>query len=121
MSDENFSFEEYFKRMDAFMGSVAADCRNDPDVRAELDADPRAFFIGRGLKLPTDGPEIKVSDNTPEVLHLVMPQDPNASLADENLTRVAGGAGGGGPSCHLTDDWGTAYSCVNTAPPPPRT
>lgn len=119
MSDENWSVEEHYRRMDHFMKKVATDCRNDPEVRAELDADPRAFLTGRGLELP-DGPELEVAANTPEVLHVVMPVDPNAILADESLDRVAGGGGNPG-SCHLQDDYGTAYSCVNTAPPPPRT
>lgn len=121
MSEENWNIEEHFQRMDHFMRKVAADCRRDPEVRAELDADPRAFLTGRGLTLP-DGPAVAVAANTPEVHHLVMPKDPNAILADENLDRVAGGGGGATPpSCHLQDDWGNSYSCVNTAPPPPRT
>ena len=120
MSEENWSVEEHYRRMDYFMRKVAADCRRDPEVRAELDADPRAFLTGRGLKLP-DGPAVAVAANTPEVHHLVMPKDPNAILADENLDRVAGGGGPTPPSCHLQDDWGNSYSCVNTAPPPPRT
>ena len=120
MSEENWSIEEHYQRMDHFMRKVAADCRHDPEVRAELDADPRAFLTGRGLKLP-DGPEVAVAANTAEVHHLVMPKDPNATLADENLDRVAGGGGATPPSSHLQDDWGNWFSCVNTAPQPSRT
>ena len=29
--------------------------------------------------------------NTPEVFHLVMPQNPNAVISDQDLTRVSGG------------------------------
>ena len=95
MSAENRSLEEHRRSLDRFMRKVAAERRRDPEARAALDADPRAFFAGRGLELPA-GPDIQVSANTPEVLHLVIAQDPNAVLADRNLERVAGGAGPGG-------------------------
>ena len=91
MNDQDWSREDHALHMDRFMRKVAADCRADPEVRAELEADPRAFLAGRGLNLPA-GPDVKVSANTPAVLHLVLAQDPNAALADQNLERVAGGA-----------------------------
>lgn len=94
MSAENRSLEEHRGSIDRFLRKVAAECRRDPEARAALDADPRAFFAGRGLELP-NGPDIKVSANTPEVLHLVVAQNPNAALADRNLERVAGGTGAG--------------------------
>ena len=111
MSNQDWSREDHALHMDRFMRKVAADCRADPEVRAELDADPRAFLAGRGLNLPA-GPDVKVSANTPEVLHLVIAHDPNAALADQNLERVAGGAmpGDFGPSAPSTDAYtGVAF------------
>ena len=90
MSDQDWSREDHALHMDRFMRKVAADCRADPEVRAELDADPRAFLAGRGLKIPA-GPALKVAANTAAVFHLVMPADPNDILSDEALAGVSGG------------------------------
>ena len=59
----------------AALRAAADECRRDPSLQAELDADPRAFFAARGLDIPT-GADLKVAANTPEVFHLVMPADP---------------------------------------------
>ena len=106
MSEEHRSLGGHRRSIDRFMRKVAAECRRDPEARAALDADPRAFFAGRGLELPA-GPDIKVSANTPAVLHLVIAQDPNAALADRNLENVAGGAGPGesGPGAIRIDGY----------------
>ena len=74
----------------AALRAAADECRRDPSLQAELDADPRAFFAARGLDIPT-GADLKVAANTPEVFHLVMPADPNDILSDETLARVSGG------------------------------
>lgn len=61
-----------------------------PELRAELDADPRAFLAERGMEIPP-GPELKIAANTAAVFHLVMPADPNDILSDEALARISGG------------------------------
>ena len=83
--------EEILKFADA-LGAIAGDCRNSPELQAELDADPRAFLAARGADL-APGAELRIAANTPEVFHLVMPANPNDVLADEALAGVAGGTG----------------------------
>ena len=80
------------RRYGGLLAAAAAECRGNPELRAELDADPRAFFAARGAELPP-GAELRITANTPEVFHLVMPADPNDVLADEALAGVAGGTG----------------------------
>ncbi len=74
----------------AALRAAAGDCRRRPELRAELDADPRAFLAERGMEIPP-GPELKVAANTAAVFHLVMPADPNDILSDEALARISGG------------------------------
>ena len=90
----------------AALGAVAGDCRNSPELQAELDADPRAFLAGRGMKLPA-GADFRVFANTPEVFHLVMPPNPNAVVSDEALADVSGGS--------TASTVSTIPSCVGTA------
>ena len=97
--------EEVLKFVDA-LGAIAGDCRDSPELQAELDADPRAFLAGRGMKLPA-GADCRIRANTPEVFHLVMPPNPNAAVADEALAGVAGGS--------TASTVSTIPSCVGTA------
>ena len=106
----NFSSAEFQKISDT-LGAVAGDCRDSPELRAELDADPRAFLAGRGMEFPA-GAELRVAANTPEVFHLVMPSDPNATVSDEALSGVAGGSSGR-PGCASTAS--TLPSCLGCA------
>lgn len=109
----NFSAEEFRQIADA-LGAVAGDCRR-PEVQAELDADPRAFFARRGVEVPA-GAELRVAANTREVFHLVMPSDPNAAVSDRMLSGVAGGSSShtsGQPGCASTVS--TLPSCLGTA------
>ena len=99
------SGEEILRFADT-LGAIAGDCRNSPDLQAELDADPRAFLAGRGMKLPADA-DLRVFANTPEVFHLVMPPNPNAAVSDEALAGVAGGS--------TASTISTLPSCVGTA------
>ena len=80
------------RRYGDLLAAVADECRERPETRAELDADPRAFLAARGAEL-APGAELRVAANTPEVFHLVMPANPNDVLADEALAGVAGGTG----------------------------
>lgn len=78
------------ERLAAALRAAAGDCRKRPGLRAELDADPRAFLAERGMDIPA-GPELRVAANTPEVFHLVMPANPNDILSDEALAGISGG------------------------------
>ena len=72
------------------LGALARQCRDDPDMRRQLDEDPRAFFSEHALDFP-EGIDFKVETDTPEVFHLVLPPDPNAVLADHDLSQISGG------------------------------
>ena len=99
-----FSSEE-IRRFADTLGAIAGDCRNSPELQAELDADPRAFLAGRGMIFPADA-DLRVSANTPEVFHLVMPPNPNTTVSDEALSGIAGGS--------TASTISTLPSCVGT-------
>ena len=95
--------------------SMANDCRDDPALRARVDADPRSVFADRGLPYP-EGTEVRVVRNTAEVFHLTMPPDPNVDLSDAMLGAVSGGhtphTSGGPPGTASTAS--TIPSCIGT-------
>ena len=115
MNEQDYDPGLALSRINALIRKTAADCAADPDLQAELDADPRAFFAARGYDIPA-GPDVRVTADTPEVLHVVMPRNPNAAIADEELARVAGGASGA-LSTHLTNRNGEQYSTTGYPPP----
>ena len=66
--------------------------RGDPELRARLEAGDAAGEVAElGLALPP-GVETRFVANTDEVFHLPLPFDPNETLGDETLGRVAGGS-----------------------------
>ena len=83
---------DIIQRYGSMLAGAAGECRDRPEVRAELDADPRAFFVARGVDVP-DGMEVRVADDTADTVHLVMPPNPNNAISDEALTSIAGGTG----------------------------
>ena len=89
MADTNPTYEN-LGAIQGALSALARECRDDPGLLRRLDADPRAVFDQRDVDLPT-GVDFRVAANTPEVFHLVMPQNPNAVISDQDLTRVSGG------------------------------
>ena len=83
---------ELLDRYSDALQSIADDCRDDPELQARVDADPRSVLAGRGLPLP-HGADVRVVRNTEKVFHLAMPPDPNAHLSDTMIEGVAGGGG----------------------------
>ena len=65
--------------------------REDPGFRDRLAEDAAAAVAEQGLELPQGISELRVVENTAEVFHLAFPSDPNASVPDDSLDRVAGG------------------------------
>ena len=65
-----------------------------PDLRASLLADPRAALRHFGIEI-REGVEIRVVENTPEVLHLTLPPASSSAdsdnLSDEQLEAANGG------------------------------
>ena len=81
---------EKIQDLEGALSALARECRDDPSLRRRLDADPHAFLSERDVDLPAEI-DFRVAADTPEVLHLVMPQDPNAAISDQELSRISGG------------------------------
>ena len=73
---------------------ILAASATHPELRASLLADPRAALRHFGIEI-REGVEIRVVENTPEVLHLALPPGaPPAEsddLSDEQLEAASGG------------------------------
>ena len=77
--------------------------RSDPDFRSRIDGgDVTEALSELEIDLPP-GLEARVVANTDNTFHMVMPPDPNANLADEALSMVAGGCSGG--NYYHTQQW----------------
>ena len=83
---------------------ILAASASHPDLRASLLADPRAALRHFGIEI-REGVEIRVVENTPEVLHLALPpaSSPVESddLSDEQLEAASGGGLTMGPDFDL--------------------
>ena len=80
------------QRYESMLADAANECAATPELRTELDADPRAFFTARGVDVP-DGVAVRVADDTADTVHLIMPPNPNNAVSDEALAGIAGGTG----------------------------
>ena len=78
------------QQYESMLADTAGECRRDPGLRSELDADPRAFFAARGVDVPADV-AVRVADDTADTVHLIMPPNPNDAISDDALTGIAGG------------------------------
>ena len=79
----------------ARLESLAGRYRDDPELRARLDAGDAAGALDElGLDLPP-GVEARFAANTDEVFHVVLPPNPNKTLADEALIQAVGGSTAG--------------------------
>ena len=101
--------ESNFDRFSAIPTRVSADYRNDPETQAELDADRRAFFAKQGYELAGES-AVRVVANTPDVVYLPLPPNPNEAVSDELMMAVAGGVQ---PGSFFT----LVLSCVSTMAP----
>ena len=66
--------------------------RDDPDFRAQIEADPKAALASGGIAVASE--EAVVAVDTEDTVHLVFPPDPNTDMADEELAGMAGGSSG---------------------------
>jgi hypothetical protein len=70
---------------------IIAKSWSDDGFKKKLMSDPQATLKAEGVPIPA-GVTIKVLENTSTVVHLVLPAKPT-DLSDEDLDKVAGGAG----------------------------
>lgn len=64
--------------------------REDPELRARMRAEPAGVLAEQGVRLPPET-DVRVVEDTAEVCHFVLPQDPNATLSDTAMDAVSGG------------------------------
>lgn len=73
--------------------SFARNWREDAGFRSRVAADPRAALDAAGLELPAGVKRVRVVEDTPETVHLVLPPESGA-LSDDALEAVYGGLAG---------------------------
>lgn len=93
--------------------TMANDCRDDAELRAKIDAEPRAVFADRGLPFPKNS-DVRVVWNTADVFYMPMPQDPNTTMSDASLETMAGGSPGLGHPNNCASTSSTIPSCIGT-------
>ena len=104
---------ELHERYSDTLQSMANDCRDDPELRARVDAEPRSVFTDRGLPFPEDV-DVRIVRNTEDVFHLTMPPDPNIHLADTMLDGIVGGRMGVDGVKNSASTASTIPSCLGT-------
>ena len=72
-------------------GQVVAKAWTDASFKKQLLADPAAALKASGLEVPR-GLQVKVVENTDQVLHLVLPAKASGEISEKDLEKVAGGA-----------------------------
>src|SRR5690348_12605708 len=79
-------------------GPLVARAWRDADFRRRLLADPAAALAEHGLEVP-EGLRVRVVENTPTLVHLILPARPAGELSEEQLDQLA--AAGGKSGCVL--------------------
>ena len=67
----------------------------DEAFKQRLVGNPAAVLKEQGLEPPRDT-QVKVVENTPSTVHLILPAKPAAELSEDDLLRVVGGKAVGG-------------------------
>ena len=106
---------EDYTAADTKVYAFAERYRSSAELRARIDSGDVSEALNElGVSL-RDGVEARIVENTDEVVYFAMPPDPNASLSDEKLQFVSGGAGRGlGPS-GCASSASTFPSCLGCA------
>jgi hypothetical protein len=85
------------EEMTKAFGQIVAKCWSDDTYRERFRKDPAQVFRENNVPVP-DGATIKVVENTPNEVFLVLPKQPTEELSDEMLEKVAGGSTAGSAS-----------------------
>ena len=76
------------------MGQVISQAWSDPDYKARFVSDPRQVLTEAGIDTP-EGMELRVVENSGDVMYLTLPVKPSEELSDDMLEAVAGGSTAG--------------------------
>lgn len=79
------------------LGKVVARAWEDDAYKARLKADPNGVLAEEGLVV-ADGIELRVVENTDDVVYMTVPAAPSEELGDEALEAIAGGSTAGSAS-----------------------
>ena len=63
---------------------------DDPSLKDELLSDPHKFLTQNGLEIPSSQ-AVEIHENSPDRLHLVLPEKPKRELSDEILSHIVAG------------------------------
>ena len=97
------------------MLALATRLADIPDFEVRAKEDAHALLAEAGMELP-ETLKIQLVANTDREFHLVMPPDPNTSLADETLESISGGTTAGSASTvGSASSMSTALSCASSA------
>src|SRR3954447_24717326 len=100
MADQPVPSEEQQEWVRA-LGKVVANAWEDDDYKARLKADPAGALAEQGLDVPPDV-ELRVVENTDDVVYFTLPPEPSEVLDDDALEAVAGGSTAGSASSAST-------------------
>lgn len=70
-------------------GKLVAKAWSDDEFKAELLSDPMKAFSKNEIQIP-DGIEVRMIENTAEIIHFILPPVPSDELSDEQLEGAAG-------------------------------
>ena len=90
-------------------------CAEDADYRARIHADPVTAIAEYGFAPADSVSEVRVVEDSDDVVHCVIPVDPNEVLSDDDLDGVAGGTGWRPPNMPPGFTW-TRRLIINTVP-----
>lgn len=65
---------------------------DNPSLKDQLKADPHSFLKENGLTIHKTQ-SIEIHENSPETLHLILPEKPKRELSDEILSHIVAGSG----------------------------
>ncbi len=71
-------------------GKMVAKAWEDEAFKTKLLANPTEVFKDKGIEIP-EGIEVRMVENTSEIMHLVLPPAPSDELTDEELDSSVGG------------------------------
>ena len=101
-SQPNQPSQEQLQEIARQQAQFLAKVWSDPQLKQRLMQDPKSVLREHGMPVP-EGIELRVVENTDQVMYLIVPPPPSDTISDEQLDAVAGGAGGPALSTFLLD------------------